>query len=247
MNILYSCICGPGRLESWSPWIPGSRRSGTRTWNLELQKNAQSPAFLRGIVSITLLPPAGPKACHRTGHDVSSTALQWQSDRSGHPVQPLPPSICRSAFMLVSTPKHKLGVSDCWRAAQSASHETGHVRSSTERPCRSSRPASAVKPLPLSFHACANSKGRAWCLGLLSCRTVGITSKCTLLCSQSNPSKAVSRGPGSAASCSTLKHVEMAQSTEFHVFECSPRLLFPCSWCGDSEKGPRQRRNDMPP
>ena len=79
--------------------------------------------------------------------------------------------------------------------------------------------SAAVEPLSLGFYACADSKGQACCLDLLACRTVGITLKCTLLHSQSNPSKAVSRGPRSVDSCSTLKHVEMAQSTEFLVYE----------------------------
>jgi len=101
--------------------MPGSWRTGTRTWNLETNENAHIPAFLREIVSITLLPPAGPKACHPTGHGVYSTALQWQSDHSGHIVEPLLSSLFRSAFMLVSIPKGKLDVSVCWRAALSAS------------------------------------------------------------------------------------------------------------------------------
>jgi hypothetical protein len=34
-----------------------------------------------------------------------------------------------------------------------------------------------------------------------------------------------------------------ARFVGFHPFEPSPDLLFPCSWCGDSEKGPCRRRN----
>jgi hypothetical protein len=177
VNILYSCICGPGRLESWSPWIPGSRRSGTRTWNLELQKNAQSPAFLRGIVSITLLPPAGPKLvivlammylrqrssgkatvqvilsslCRPAPVAQLSCLCQLQNtnlvsrtagvphsrhhmrlamsdlrprDHADHPVQLLPSSLCRSAFMLAPIPKGELGVLVCCRAALSVSRRS---------------------------------------------------------------------------------------------------------------------------
>jgi hypothetical protein len=71
-----------------------------------------------------------------------------------------------------------------------------------KRPCRSSWPTSAIEPLSSSFHACVDFKRQDRCLGVLACRTVGITLKGsimfierTMLCSQSDPSKAVSQGP----------------------------------------------------
>jgi hypothetical protein len=115
-------IRGLGRLESWSPWIPGDLGPGPGTWKPKSMDMIQIFFFGTGSFQHSpMLTPIDPKACHRTGHGESSTALQWQSDHADHLGQPLPSSLCRPAFMLVSISKGKIGVSVCWRAALSAS------------------------------------------------------------------------------------------------------------------------------
>jgi hypothetical protein len=112
---------GLGRLESWSPWIPGDLGPGPGTWKPKSMDTIQYFLGTGSFQHSPMLAPVDPKACHRTGHGVSSTALHWQSDHADHLGQPLPSSLCRPAFMLVSISKGKIGVSVCWRAALSAS------------------------------------------------------------------------------------------------------------------------------
>jgi hypothetical protein len=110
-------------LDDWSPWYAWK----PEIWKLDLEagpgtwKPIRMHIVQHFCVGLFQLPYCRRLAPKSTGHDVYSTALQWQSDHSGHIVEPLPSSLFRSAFMLVSIPKGKLDVSVCWRAALSAS------------------------------------------------------------------------------------------------------------------------------
>ena len=116
--------------------------------------------------------------------------------------------------------------------------------------CKSSYPAYVV----LNFMPVPISKWPAGCLQLLACRTVDATLKepTMLLQRTCNPARvvlqqALSQAPPRSAVrqmniCSIPRHIA-ARSTGFRVFEPSPRPLSPCSWFGDSDKGPCRRRN----